>query len=611
MKALRVLAVHGVGHQELDPASWQPLWTEAIESGIRIWQPERPVDLRFAAYDALFAEADLGAPTVLRALARLLGSLVVHGVPEWLRRERGVGRAPERLRWTAGMVALWIGRDALRRRVRLALAREARAHDADIIVAHSLGSLIAYDAFARDASLAMTSAGTPRALVTLGSQVGHAAVRASFAGRLKPLAPLAWYHLFNEHDDIFTARVRLPASHSFVEVDTPFDIEGIADHDAVRYLTHAQARAVVWRRLALLGTSAEARRLESAIASVVDPRSEDAPEAARDRGKRVRRTRTRKPRRRAVLIGINDYPDPKDRLEGCLNDVFLVSALLQEGGFDPDDIRVLLDARATRRTILDRISWLLDGAKAGDRLALFFSGHGAQIAGEGAGETIDRLDECLVPHDFDWTRDTAICDDDLCEFYSQLPYECQFLVWLDCCHSGGMTRDGGARPRGLAPPDDIRHRLLRWDARERMWRERALPKRFTLGAGASAEERKLYLGESGALVRLGRGTSVWTERGYDRERSALDHHGPFLPVIFQACDERELAFEYRHGVESYGAFTYALGVELRRAREKGRAPRYDDLVAMVRRKLRSLGYDQRPQIVGPSGVLSGRAALLT
>jgi len=37
-----------------------------------------------------------------------------------------------------------------------------------------------------------------------------------------------------------------------------------------------------------------------------------------------------------------------------------------------------------------------------------------------------------------------------------------------------MTRDGGAARAGLTPPDDIRHRQMRWNAAEQMWETRAL-----------------------------------------------------------------------------------------------------------------------------------------
>jgi len=76
--------------------------------------------------------------------------------------------------------------------------------------------------------------------------------------------------------------------------------------------------------------------------------------------------RPEKPAQRALLVGINDYPDPQNRLEGCVNDVFLMSSVLQESGFDPDNIRVVLNERATRSAFWKRLDWLLDGAEDGD-----------------------------------------------------------------------------------------------------------------------------------------------------------------------------------------------------------------------------------------------------
>src|SRR5262249_26085584 len=47
-------------------------------------------------------------------------------------------------------------------------------------------------------------------------------------------------------------------------------------------------------------------------------------------------------------------------------------------------------------------------------------------------------------------------------------------------------------------------------------------------------------------------------RQYARPRKQQRHAGPYLPIIYEACKEQELAYEYRHGVTSYGAFTYSL-----------------------------------------------------
>jgi hypothetical protein len=226
-------------------------------------------------------------------------------------------------------------------------------------------------------------------------------------------------------------------------VEAPFDIQAFLDHDAVSYLTQPIVVNTLWRALA---GGPRARALGRSL-------------GAFDRVTR----RVGRVTRRALLVGINDYPNPADRLEGCVNDVFLMSSVLQECGFSAEDIRVVLDDRATAKGVLERLGWLLEGVGPGDERVFYYSGHGAQIPNYGPALETDHYDECLVTHDFAWTTDTGLTDDRFYDLYSQLPYEARFVAIFDCCHSGGMTRDGGARVRGLNPPDDIRHRELRWD----------------------------------------------------------------------------------------------------------------------------------------------------
>ncbi|HQM52905.1 MAG TPA: caspase family protein, partial [bacterium] len=58
-------------------------------------------------------------------------------------------------------------------------------------------------------------------------------------------------------------------------------------------------------------------------------------------------------RKRAVCIGIDDYRGAGIDLRGCGNDARAWARLLEDGfGFRRGDIRVILDADATRRTIL-------------------------------------------------------------------------------------------------------------------------------------------------------------------------------------------------------------------------------------------------------------------
>ncbi len=48
-----------------------------------------------------------------------------------------------------------------------------------------------------------------------------------------------------------------------------------------------------------------------------------------------------------------------------------------------------------------------------------------------------------------------------------------------------------------------------------------------------------------------------------KETKGNSRFGPYLPLILEACGEDESSYEYKHGVTSFGAFTFALSKILR------------------------------------------------
>jgi hypothetical protein len=275
---------------------------------------------------------------------------------------------------------------------------------------------------------------------------------------------------------------------------------------------------------------------------------------------------------------------------------------LQESGFKPEEIRVVLNDRATTAGIQERLHWLLDGVKSKDERVLFYSGHGAQMPVYGATDESDHMDECLVPHDFDWTPQHAITNKQFLNLYSQLPYDSNFVAIFDCCHSGGMTREGGHKARGITPPDDIRHRALCWNIELKRWDERPLE---SPNPSLTKDGGKNYLGDNGATHRMGRAINLRTlpKKEYDATRLALRHFGPYLPIILEACQESQLSYEYRHGTQSYGAFTFSLAETLRAARSKGVNPTFTGLMKDVTTQLKLLKYNQTPNLVGAKSVV--------
>ncbi len=587
---LRLLGIHGLGDHRDSP--WAQDWEEALRSSLQGF-PDLVIRFIPFSYDDIFEEVEISALESVRAVAKLAGS----GVGSLFgRRSRGMlGAAPNWLKWYAGYVVAWVEDEGFRTRVRDRLLQTLADEKPHAVLGHSLGSLISYDALAEVAAGADSPVKRhlPRmTYVTLGSQLGNPFVVGNLAGgRIEPLPVRQWSHLYNSEDDVFTAEISLPGADNFQQVTTFFDDDGWADHSAVQYLSHRAAQLQVWRPLAE-ETTGLGRGLALARGLAAPP--------VRKRARRPR-VEKRKPRKRALLVGINDYPNPQDRLEGCVNDVFLISAVLQECDIPAEDIRIVLNERATAKGILDRLDWLLGDAGPGDQLIFYYSGHGAQLPTYGEEDAIDRMDETLVPHNFDWTAETCVTDNQLYRLYAQLPYDTRFIMMLDCCHSGGLDRAGGLKVRGLDPPDDIRHRGLRW--KSGMWEARDLKPlnaRFT----KNANDMRLFCGKNRNVLRLGRAMMLrqLPVKEYESRKRRQKIVGPYLPVILQACLESQQAFEYRHGNQSYGAFTYSLTHILRDVKQIT----FRQLVQQTTDRLRKLRYDQQPVLLGPEVVVKAR-----
>ena len=144
----------------------------------------------------------------------------------------------------------------------------------------------------------------------------------------------------------------------------------------------------------------------------------------------------------ALLVGIDDYPDPVPSLRGCVNDVNRFKSLLTSTyGVPASSIRTVTNRSATRAGIMSAFEQhLINGVKANDSVIFYFSGHGSQTP-DLNGDESDGEDEALCPHDIDPTRpNTWLTDDIIRHLLSRVP-TANVLVILDCCHSGTGTRE--------------------------------------------------------------------------------------------------------------------------------------------------------------------------
>jgi hypothetical protein len=170
----------------------------------------------------------------------------------------------------------------------------------------------------------------------------------------------------------------------------------------------------------------------------------------------------REPVRRALLIGINEYPPGADgyarmrNLSGSVNDAEAMrSVLTARYGFKPENIRLLLDTAASRQRILSEVErWLVSPVSSGDVSVFFFAGHGSYVANPLSTTEEDKRDETIVPSDTN-QRVRDIRDKELAGLFNRaIDRGAIVTAILDSCHSGSAARRLLPASRGrFAPPE--------------------------------------------------------------------------------------------------------------------------------------------------------------
>ena len=156
--------------------------------------------------------------------------------------------------------------------------------------------------------------------------------------------------------------------------------------------------------------------------------------------------------KKAFCVGINDYRGEANDLNGCVNDANAWADLLvNHFDFPRANVKVVLDAQATKQNMIAGIKDLLAGAQQGDVLVFTNSSHGSYDADRSGDEP--RFDEYLCPVD---TEANIILDDELRGLFSAVADGVRLSVILDNCFSGTATRATPIR----RPPDDRRVRFL-------------------------------------------------------------------------------------------------------------------------------------------------------
>jgi hypothetical protein len=254
--------------------------------------------------------------------------------------------------------------------------------------------------------------------------------------------------------------------------------------------------------------------------------------------------------KKALCVGINDYPVRGSDLKGCVNDAEAWAELLREHyGFATADIAMLLDKQATKQNVLAGLDALLAGAKSGDVLVFTNSSHGTYLADESGDET--RYDEAMCPYDM---RENLIVDDELRARFATLATGVRLTVISDSCFSGTVTRAASPIPT----PDDRRARFVN----PRLIGRREIPD---------------------------------VRRRAHPVRNELYPEAKMKELLVSGCNDKQYSYDARFGSTYHGAMTY-FALDIIRAADYRIT--YDELWNRLVVRMDQEGFDQEPQLEG-------------
>jgi hypothetical protein len=162
----------------------------------------------------------------------------------------------------------------------------------------------------------------------------------------------------------------------------------------------------------------------------------------------------------ALIIAIDDYPIEGHKLRGCKNDANAFFECLknycQANGLK-FNVKQLYDSAAKRLEIVENFKHYQQ-AENGDVCVLYYSGHGSVMrAAPQFWDEQDGMSETLVCWDSRVQGGRDMIDKELATliFEATDGKDVHFLAVMDCCHSGGNTREVDIRSRQVKDMGDF------------------------------------------------------------------------------------------------------------------------------------------------------------
>lgn len=251
--------------------------------------------------------------------------------------------------------------------------------------------------------------------------------------------------------------------------------------------------------------------------------------------------------KRALCIGINDYPGNNNDLRGCVNDVVEWAKVLKARGFQ---VQTLIDKKATKAAMVKGINDLIRGSEPGDVAVLQFSGHGSWVP-DTDGDEEDLRDEVLCPCDIG--ANSFLSDDELHVLFSRKRQDVRLVFLSDSCHSGTVSRVAPAIGVQAKPP------MVKF-----------LPPEEFLPA---------------SKLRIARHVA----------RSRPAGPKPHQALLISGCEDVQTSADAYLGGRFHGAFTF---YALRALKTLPAKATYRDWHRAIRKLLPNTTFDQRPALYG-------------
>ena len=266
---------------------------------------------------------------------------------------------------------------------------------------------------------------------------------------------------------------------------------------------------------------------------------------------------------KALLVGINKYPDPRNELRGCVNDILDMEHFITDANkvYLKQNIKKLTNKDATKKGILIQLKWLIEGAEAGDQLLFHYSGHGAQAPTLFTSLEKDGLDEIICPYDFDGTNKTSLRDKEFAQLFAGIPKGVHFVWISDSCHAEDLSRD----PIITDEANKVKNSAY---------------KHYRYFTGLSHFEKK-------------------EDEIYDQADITIGKIAPIISplngALLSGCQSHELSADAYINNRYNGAFTHYLIENLHKYCE---AKNMKAIIELVNKDLAKNGYDQSPQSEG-------------